>query len=111
MAEKLKTETELYTLELCTDCDDADYGVCAVKQSTENIPLDVTQGILETYNTTSIMNEYTFDTMTQRFGTQKMQRLTTQNSEIFVRYYLVIQKIPGQPSQPNHWTSWIQVLS
>ena len=105
MAEKLKTETELYTLELCTDCNDADYGVCAVNISTENIPDGVTNGILETYNTTSIMNEYTSGSMTQKFGTQKVQRLTTQKSEIFVRYYLVTQKIPGQPSQSNHWTN------
>ena len=111
MAEKLKTETELYTLELCTDCNDADYGVCAVNISTENIPDGVTNGILETYNTTSIMNEYTSGSMTQMFGTQKVQRLTTQKSEIFVRYYLVTQKIPGQPSQSDHWTNWIQVVS
>ena len=111
MAEKLKTETELYTLELCTDCNDADYGVCAVNTSTENIPLDVTQGILETYNTTSIMNEYTSGSMTQIFGTQKVQRLTTQKSEIFVRYYLVTQKIPGQSTMTDHWTNWMQVVS
>lgn len=54
MAEKLKSESELFTLSLCTNCDNAPIGEqCVVVGKTTNLPDDVVFGIVTTYDTKS----------------------------------------------------------
>lgn len=55
MAEKLKSESELFTLSLCTNCDNAPIGEqCVAAAKTTNLPSSVLLvGILTTYDTKS----------------------------------------------------------
>lgn len=50
MAEKLKTETEAYTLEYCSDCNNAKLGKMKIDDNTKNVPDRFSKiGVLETY--------------------------------------------------------------
>lgn len=90
MAEKLKSESELFTLSLCTNCDNAPIGEqCVAAAKTTNLPASVVFGILTTYDTKS-------------YGSggfpEKVQKIVTQTlgkTIIFTRVY-------GN----NVWTDW-----
>lgn len=90
MAEKLKSESELFTLSLCTNCDNAPIGEqCVAAAKTTNLPASVAFGILTTYDTKS-------------YGSggfpEKVQKIVAQTlgkTIIFTRGY-----------DNNVWTDW-----
>lgn len=89
MAEKLKSESELFTLSLCTNCDNAPIGEqCVAAEKTTNLPASVVFGILTTYDTKSYGGGFP----------KKVQKIVAQTlgkTIIFTRGY-----------DNNVWTDW-----
>lgn len=89
MAEKLKSESELFTLSLCTNCDNAPIGEqCVAAAKTTNLPASVLFGILTTYDTKSYSSGFP----------EKVQKIVAQSSGktiIITRGYA-----------NNVWTDW-----
>lgn len=89
MAEKLKSESELFTLSLCTNCDNAPIGEqCVAAAKTTNLPSSVLVGILTTYDTKSYGSSFP----------EKLQKIVAQSAGktiIMTREYA-----------HNVWTDW-----